>query len=308
MILERQPAVSELPSARHPEVRTPLLVALLLLLPVLLFAGTAQSIVSIWERSETFAHGYIILPMSIWLVWRRRALLARLPAAPYWPGLILLAMAAAAWLLGSAGDVLIVQQYALAAMMPLMVLTVLGRRIALGLAFPLLYVLLAVPFGDSLIPPLVHVTATATVEALRLSGIPVWSEGTNFSIPSGSWSVVDACSGVRYLIASFTLGALYAHLSYRKPRKWIMFMTMAIIVPILANVLRAYIVVILGHLSGMTLATGFDHLVYGWVLFGIVMFLLFWAGSHWRDEMPEDAPSDAPPASAPLPRAATAPG
>jgi len=41
--------------------------------------------------------------------------------------------------------------------------------------------------------------------------------------------------------------------------------------------------VMIGHLSGMKLAVGIDHLIYGWIFFGVVMLLLFWLGSFWRD-------------------------
>ena len=61
---------------------------------------------------------------------------------------------------------------------------------------------------------------------------------------------------------------------------------MSIIVPIIANGLRAYMIVMIGHLSGMELATGVDHLIYGWVFFGLVMLLMFWIGSFWRDDDP----------------------
>jgi EpsI family protein len=56
-------------------------------------------------------------------------------------------------------------------------------------------------------------------------------------------------------------------------------------VPIVANWLRAYMVVMIGHLSGMKYAVGVDHLIYGWVFFGIVMMILFWVGSFWREDL-----------------------
>ena len=37
------------------------------------------------------------------------------------------------------------------------------------------------------------------------------------------------------------------------------------------------------------MAVGVDHLIYGWVFFGIVMFLLFWLGSFWREDQPAGA-------------------
>ena len=272
------------------------LIGAALLLPLLLYFPTAASIVAIWERSETFAHGFVIVPISAWLMWRRRAELQNLAVAPFWPALLLLAVCGIAWLLGNVGGVSIVQQFALAAMLPLSVLAVAGLRIARVLAFPLLFLLLGVPFGEVFIDPLIALTADFTVDAVRASGIPVFREGNSFSLPTGNWSVVEACSGVRYLISSFTLGCLYAYLSYRSARSRALFVLCSILVPIAANALRAYSIVMIGHWSGMTLAVGVDHLIYGWVFFGIVMFLLFWVGSFWREDRP--APPPVPAAAA----------
>jgi len=48
-------------------------------------------------------------------------------------------------------------------------------------------------------------------------------------------------------------------------------------------------IVMLGHLSSNKLAAGVDHLIYGWVFFGIVIMTMFWIGSHWRED--EQLPS-----------------
>src|ERR1700674_5737271 len=97
--------------------------------------------------------------------------------------------------------------------------------------FPLGLLLLGVPMGEALIPPHMAWTANFTVSALQLSGIPVLRDGLFFPIPSGNWSVVEGCSGVRYLIASFTVGVLFAYLSYRGAWKRLLFAAMSIIVP-----------------------------------------------------------------------------
>ena len=83
------------------------------------------------------------------------------------------------------------------------------------MAFPLGFLFFAVPIGDFMLPQLMEWTADFTVLALRLSGVPVYREGLQFIIPSGAWSVVEACSGIRYMIASVTVGCLFAYLSYR---------------------------------------------------------------------------------------------
>ena len=272
---------------------------------ILFYLDTAKSIVAIWNSSETFAHGYIILPISLALIWRRRANFIIMPPTPYWPALALLLGAGFGWLLARMGEVQVVMQYAFVAMIPLMALALLGRRLASSLAFPLLFVLLAVPFGEIFIDPLISFTADFTVWALQMTGIPVLRNGTRFEIPSGSWSVVEACSGVRYLISSVTLGGLYAYLTYRSTTRRVLFMIVSVVVPIVANGLRAYMIVMIGHLSGMTLAVGVDHIIYGWLFFGLVMFIMFWIGSYWREDEDDVDAAPVPPPESTMPEKKT---
>lgn len=262
-----------------------------LLVTLLLFWPTAWSMVEIWTRSETFAHGFLILPISLWLVWRKRDALALIAPRTDWRGLLLLVLLGCAWLLARVADVQSVQQLAFVAMLPTLVLGCLGWPLVRVILFPLLFLLFAVPIGEGLIPQLMEFTALFTVTALRLTGLPVYWEGLYFSIPSGNWSVVEACSGVRYLIASVTIGSLFAYLTYRSYWRRAAFIAMAILVPIIANGLRAYMIVMIGHLSDMKLAQGVDHFIYGWVFFGMVMLLLFWIGSYWGE--PEASASEA---------------
>ncbi|MBI3369385.1 MAG: exosortase A [Burkholderiales bacterium] len=271
-------------------VALPLVVVLAVILA--LHWDTARGMVGIWSRSDTFAHAFVVPPISAWLIWRLRDRLAALQ--PRAEALWLLPMLGAA-LLALAGDLVVVRaasQFALVAMLVLAVPALCGTAVARTIFFPLCFLFFAVPIGEFLIPQFIVWTADFTVGALRLSGLPVYREGQQFIIPSGSWSVVEACSGVRYLIASFMVGVLFAYLNYRSPWRRVLFSVVSVIVPIVANWLRAYMIVMLGHLSGNTIAVGADHLVYGWVLFGIVITALFMIGARWA-EAPAEAESSA---------------
>ena len=163
---------------------------------------TFASMANTWWRTETFAHGLLVLPIFAWLVWRDRARLDAVPFKPYAPALLPLALAGFVWMLGELSATLSVSQFAMVAMVPCAVCAVLGLRAARALAFPLVFLFFAVPFGGFMLPWLMEWTADFTVSAVRLSGVPVYREGMMFVIPSGAWSVVEACSGLRYLIAS----------------------------------------------------------------------------------------------------------
>jgi len=280
-------SIQEIAGPARVEIRGPVFVALLaavLFWVLVWYFDTAESMAMTWWRSETFAHGLLIYPLCVWMIWRKRAQLANLPIEPCFAASVPFGLAGFAWLLGDLADVQAVRQFGLVTMIPLGLWTILGTRWVRAIAFPLAFTLLAVPVGEFMLPVMMEQTADFTIAALRLTGIPVYREGLNFHVPSGNWSVIEACSGLRYLIASVTLGLLYAYLSYRSLKRRMLFILASILVPIVANWVRAYMIVMIGHLSGMKYAVGVDHLIYGWVFFGVVMLLLFWVGSWWRED------------------------
>ncbi len=244
---------------------------------------TGMRMAAIWSRSETFAHGFVVPPIVLWLIWRERAALRSIMPRPVLGWTLPLAAAGLAWMLAQLAAVNAVSQLALTALLVLSVPTILGTQVARQLAFPLGFLFFAVPIGEFMLPTLMQWTADFTVSALRLTGIPVYREGLLLVIPSGTWSIVEACSGVRYLIASLMVGALYAYLSFHSLRKRLMFVGAAIAIPIVANWIRAYMIVMIGHLSSNRLAVGVDHLIYGWLFFGVVMLVMFMVGARFRE-------------------------
>jgi exosortase A len=253
---------------------------------------TGRAMVAIWARSDTYAHAFIVPPITLWLIWRKRHELARLnPEPTLWMVLPILATTVF-WLMGELTAVNALTQFALVATLILAIISTIGIAVSRQIAFPLAFLLLSVPVGDFMMPKLMEWTAWFTVLALRASGIPVYQEGLQFVIPSGNWSVVEACSGIRYIIASVTVGTLFAYLNYVTLRRRLIFIAISFIVPVFANWLRAYMIVMIGHLSGNKLAAGVDHLIYGWVFFGIVIMAMFAIGARWSENAPADMPTE----------------
>lgn len=253
---------------------------------IALLLPTGTSMWAIWDRSETYAHGFVVLPISLWLAWRNRSTVMSTPAAPDLRALPLAALIGLIWLASRVAGVQVGEHYALVALAITAVWLLLGWRLTRVLLFPLLFLLMMVPNGEYLMAPLMDFTADFTVFMLRLLDIPVFREGTFFSIQSGDWSVVEACSGIRYFLSSLMLGILYAYLTYRTGWKRLLFVLASIIVPVIANGMRATLIVLIAHYSDMKLATGIDHYIYGWVWFGIVMLAMFWIGNYWREDEP----------------------
>ncbi|MEJ2687895.1 MAG: archaeosortase/exosortase family protein, partial [Gammaproteobacteria bacterium] len=98
---------------------------------------TLHSMVAIWWRSETYAHGFIIAPISIYLIWRQRHVLAATAPRPDWRGFPVLLLLGLGWLVANVTDVLVIEQLCFVAMIPTIVWTMLGWRVTRAILFPL---------------------------------------------------------------------------------------------------------------------------------------------------------------------------
>ena len=263
--------------------------ALTLLLWALAYQPTLLAMVHVWQTSETYAHGFLIAPIAGYLLYRQRAALCAQPVARAPLALAVLLLMGALWTAGTLAAVNVLAELAAVGMLVGALWFMVGTAWLRVAWFPCAFLLLAVPLGDGLTPLLISHTADFVVTALRLVGVPVFREGSFFVIPSGSWSVVTGCSGMRYLMATLTVAALFAHLNYRAVWKQGLFLLLALTVALVANWFRAFGIVMIAHLSDMRLALGVDHYLYGWVFFGIIIFLLMAIGGRWRDELPPPA-------------------
>lgn len=254
-----------------------------------LFWKDSADLARIWWTSTTFGHCLFIGPVIGWLVWQRRADLALLRPVGWWPGLAMVATGGLGWFIGDAAGVALARHLGLIIMLQGAALTLLGPQVARGLLFPLAYAFFLVPFGESLEAPLQSATVAMVMPLLALAGVPASVDGVLITIPHGYFEVAEACSGAKFVIAMIAYGTLVAHVAYIAWPRRIAFMAMALIVPVIANGLRAFGTIYAAHLTSVEAATGMDHIIYGWVFFGLVMAAVIAIGWHWFDRDP-DAP------------------
>lgn len=281
-MIEAELGPRAMPTSRWHRARTMLAVSWCGVL--ILYADAAAAMVAKWSASGTFAHGFVVLPISLYLAWTRRELIAQIePRGNPWP-VCLFPLIGLVWWIGNRTDVLVLQQFALVAALQLVTWVVLGTALVRALLFPLMFLFFAVPIGEELTPPLQDLTAFMAAHPLRWSGVLVSWEGRILSTPTAEWHVANACSGIRYLIPAIVLGCVFASLTYRSWSRRVGFVLLCVIVPVLANGARVYGIIMLGHLTSNRFAVGVDHQIYGWLFFGLVMYPLFTLGMRWSEE------------------------
>lgn len=245
-----------------------------------LFWPTFRSMVDIWARSRTFAHGFLVLPASGYLIWCHRQRLVPLVPVPSAYGLLALILAGSGWVAGSWLDLVWLQQAAVVTMLPVLVWALLGTEIFRILAWPLGFLLFMLPVGTSIEPWLQDLTAWFILAGLQLTGIPYLYENYRIAIPSGTWEVALDCGGLRYLLPGLALGYAFATLVYCTPARRVAFLVLCAAMLMLANGFRAYGVIVGDHFG---VAEGTDHRVFSYTIYGLTIPLLYWLGLKWTN-------------------------
>jgi len=253
-----------------------MVVSLLLLVVLVLYRDTVLYLAGIWNQWEIgeYAHGYLVLTISLYLVYRQRRVLASLTPCPSIAALPAIAAAVLLWLAATLADVMSLQSVALLLVILSVVWAVLGPRITRHLLLPILFIGFALPVWSPLAVLLQEVTTDVVFWLARLGAMPVMREGHVLILPSGQLAIEQACSGLRYLLAALTLGVLYGYLNYQRVAARVIVVLVAAGTAILANILRVFIVVYLAYVTRMQHPLVSDHLSLGWMLFGGLMFLL----------------------------------
>ncbi|MEQ8412567.1 MAG: exosortase A [Erythrobacter sp.] len=241
-----------------------------------------------WWNIDTYNHVLVVPFIIAWLVGLRREELVQVEPRGWWPGVALLGAALALWGAGRATGINLLAHAGAVGALQATVVALLGPRVAALLALPLGFAVFLVPFGDELIPALQFVTAEIAVALTRAGGITAEIDGIHIQTPAALFIVAEACSGVKFLAAMVALGVLVSFTRFSSWKRRAAFMIAATVVPILANGVRAWGTIAVAHSHGVEFAVGFDHIVYGWVFFALVVALLLAAAWPFFEREPEE--------------------
>lgn len=287
--MPRNPALAHRSGASTPWSAALVRLCAVVLLLVALTAPEWRAMAHQWWNIDTYNHVLLVPFILGWLVWLRRDELAKVVPSVWGPGLAWTGAGMLLCLAGRAADVNLMAQAGAVVALQGAVAAFLGLRAALILAFPLAYAAFLVPFGDEIVPALQHLTAQMAIALTHFSGVPAVIDGLYIDTPGGRFVVAEECSGVKFLIAMVALATLAAWTGFSRWWPRILLVIGGALVSILANGVRAWGTIFVAQWVGAERAGGFDHIVYGWVFFAVVIVVVL--GLAWRhfDREPAEA-------------------
>ena len=222
-------------------------------------AMLAASILLFWVPLHTLFvfsfqyeyNSYIVLIPGLALAllfWERRKVVIQGKSSPHWAAALLLLAAVGGWAANRFASRLGENDYLALAVLAFVLLVWGGFALSYGgealrqAYFPLLFLLLMVPAPQFVLTKLVtglqYASAEMTSWLFHLSGVPVFRDGLNFTLPGIRIQVAPECSGIRSTMALFVLSLLAGHLFLRSLRKQFVLMAALLPVVVLKNAVR----------------------------------------------------------------------
>lgn len=281
-------------------------VALLVVL-VASYGPVVIELVRDWIRDPNYHHGFLIPVISGYLLWQRRREWAEDPARPSGWGLVGIVVAAAMLILGSAGAEVFTQRLSLLLLLGSLVLFLHGWRRLRRVAFPLAFLLFAIPlpyllyFG--LTAPMQSLAAKFAILGLKAIGVPLVAQGNVIHLANGSLEVAEACSGIRSLYAFLALGALVAQSTSVPFWGRLLIFLATIPLSVIGNAVRVWASGVGTCMVGPEVTRGTVHELFGLLVFAVSLgvFLLFKKviGRAWSHAGSSPSPSSDSPESTP---------
>ncbi len=253
--------------------------ALLLALLASLYLRVGIKLVEDWYVIPDFAHGFLIPFFCAYVIWEKRKAIRETPLQPSWAGTGLVLLALLTYITGIYGAELFLARLSWIILMFGLVWTFAGWRMVRVLQFPLLCLLLALPFPavifNQITFPLQLLASRAASAILPLMNVPVLREGNVIELPMMKLEVAEACSGIRSLMSLFTVAVIYGYLL--EPSTWrrTLLALASIPIAVVANALRIVGTGLCVQFWDPEKAMGFFHEFSGWLMFLFSLSLVY---------------------------------
>jgi exosortase len=251
-----------------------------------LYCSTFQGLIKAWVRNEDYNHGFLIVPVSLYLAWiKRRDIISRAPR-PSAMGIPLLLLWAVLFILGVGAGISTMERVSIIVFLLGCTLSLAGREITGMLIFPILFLVFMIPIPSEIYTavtnPLAMLATTCSVSIMHLTAIPVCQEGNLILMPNYSMEVLDACSGIRSLVSIIALALLLGYRIFSSFMEMFCLLMMSIPVSIIGNIIRITITGLFSYACSSRFSFVCTHTVAGISAFLFSFLLLLAVGGIIR--------------------------
>ena len=266
----------------------------LFLLTVLCIAyfPVLKSLVSTWMYSDEYSHGFIILPISLYIIWNRRHALAAVKTKTSWfyciPFLIFLCI----YLITSFARITTFAALTFPLTISGLILFLWGPKMVKQTIFPVFFLILMIPVPDQIYTSFtIHLQLLVSKISVFFAAavdVPIYREGNVIHLPGHTLQVVQACSGIRSLITLLTLCIIVGYFGFKSYLLRIILSIAAVPIAIVVNVIRVFLMIMALYRFNYDLTADSVHSYFGLAVFliALIMILVVYKGlDRWERDI-----------------------
>lgn len=231
-----------------------------------------------WWTNDFYSHGILILPIALYLAWRRiRNSEARWSlAGGDSRGLYLLAGSLALFLIFLTDRAYYLAAFAMIGLLGGLIWTFWGHRLLRQLIFPLGFLawMIPLPFIERATIPLAQWTGVCSAALARGLGMNVTVNGSEVILPNVNLVIGAQCSGINSVMALLALTTLAAYVMAGPAWGRIILALLAIPLAMAGNLARVASLLFVARRFGADAAFAFYHDYSGLIIFLLVLLLL----------------------------------
>lgn len=254
-------------------------VAVITVLLVALYLRVGIKLIVDWYHIADYSHGFLVPFFSLYLLWDKRQQIVATPVSQSWAGIPVVALGLILLIFGIYGVDLFTSRFSFIVLLSGLVWTFFGSAMLRTIKFPILVLLLAIPFPaiifNQITFPLQLLASRLASSILPLLGVPVLQEGNVIQLPVMKLEVAEACSGIRSLMSLFTLAVFYGYFLEKTTSRRVILALASIPIAVAANAVRIVGTGICVQYWDPVKALGFFHEFSGWVIFVISLGCLY---------------------------------
>lgn len=259
--------------------RSWLQLVILVVISTVLYSSVLIELVAAWWGDPNFSHGFFVPLFSGMVVWLNRKRLATIPQELAWGGLVVVAVALCALIVGVLGAEFFLSRSSLVLLIAGLVIYLRGWRLFRAAMFPWACLFLMIPIPGLLLnqvtAPMQLLAAKFAHAILVLFGVPVLREGNILFLPAMTLEVAQACSGIRSLVTLVTLAVIYGYFRELSTVRRLILLLAVGPIAIAANGLRIVATGLLVQFWSPDKATGFFHAIESLFMVGLALLMFF---------------------------------
>ena len=236
------------------------------------------NLASAWYNNDQYSHGFLIIPICIYILFQKKDVLSKTPVLPSSWGLVFLIFSLIIYIFAYFCEILTITSLSLVLFTSGVITYFYGFKMFKELIFPLCLLLFMIPIPSqiftSLTIPLQIFVSKSSVFIGSLLGMPIYREGNVIHLPEQTLQVVQACSGLRSLLSLLTLSAVFSYLTLKSNVLRSILFISGIPIAIFVNIIRVLLMILFFYHFNYDLTKGTIHTIFGVVIFAFALIAI----------------------------------